>query len=102
MNSKKDDCFTFADLSICDVATIRMALKDSVELAIIIHEKFVSQKRSSKMINQAKSNIDHAKEKLNYFEKKLHYQSEWVEKYLTIYNGSNSSDEGKSWFVEWF
>ena len=34
--------------------------------------------------------------------RKIRYKEEWVEKYLTIYNGSKSSVVGKSWFVEWF
>ena len=102
MDAKKDDRFAYADLSIGEVAMIRMGLKDSIELAERYYEKFVSEKRSKKMIKQAKWNIEHAKEKLVQLEKKLHYQSEWVDKYLQTYNCSVSSVKGKTWVVEWF
>ena len=101
MDAKKDDRFAYADLTIGDVAMIRMGLKDSIELAERYYEKFVSEKRSKKMIKQAKWNIQHAKEKLVQLEKKLHFQNEWVDKYLKTYNFSWSSVKGKSWVVEW-
>ena len=98
----KEDRLAITDLTIGDIAIIRMALKDSLTLAEKHLEKFVSEKRSKKMIKQAKWNIEHAKEKLVQLEKKLHYQSEWVDKYLQTYNCSISSVKGKTWVVEWF
>ena len=98
----KEDQLAITDLTIGDIAIIRMALKDSLTLAEKHLEKFVSEKRSKKMIKQAKWNIQHAKEKLVQLEKKLHYQSEWVDKYLQTYNCSISSVKGKTWVVEWF
>lgn len=102
MNAKKDDRLAYTDLTIGDVAMIRMGLKDSLILAEKYYEKFVNEKRSKKMIEQAKWNIEHAREKLIQLEKKLHYQSEWVDKYLQKYNCSLSSIKGKTWVVEWF
>ena len=75
-----DDYYSINNLTLCDVAYIRMALKDSVELMQQIHDKFIEQKRPKKMIKGAKKNLDWAIKKLDYFESKLSYQNEWLKK----------------------
>ena len=72
--------YCYNDLDYCDVAYIRMALKDSVELMQNIYDKFIKQKRPKKMIKGAKKNLDWATEKLCYFEDKLNLQDEWLKK----------------------
>ena len=104
MDAKKDDRFAYADLSIGEVAMIRMGLKDSIELAERYYEKFVSEKRSKKMIKQAKWNIEHAKNKIHYFEDKIQYsQIEWILNYFRIFSDRDTYQQvkwslGKKWY----
>jgi len=104
VRNHKDDCLAITDLTIGDVAIIRMALKDSVILAEKFHEKFVNEKRSKKMIKQAKWNIEQARKKINYFEDKIQYsQLEWISRYLRIYQDNFYFEEpiSRSERLEW-
>ena len=104
MNAMKDDRLAITDLTIGDIAIIRMALKDSLTLAEKHYEKFVSEKRSKKMIKQAKWNIEHAKNKIYYFEDKIQYsQIEWILNYFRIFSDNDTYQDvkwslGKKWY----
>ena len=92
------------DLTWGDIAILRMALKDSVELAKRTHEKFVSEKRPKKMIKQAKWNIEHAENKIQYFEDKIQYsQVEWILNYFRIFADQDTYEHVKYSFgkVKW-
>ena len=96
------DRLAITDLTMGDIAIIRMALKDSVELAERIHEKFVNEKRSKKMIKQAKWNIEHAKNKIQYFEDKIQYsQVEWILNYFRIFSDKETYEHVKWSFGKW-
>ena len=100
----KEDRLAITDLTIGDIAIIRMALKDSLTLAEKHLEKFVSEKRSKKMIKQAKWNIEHAKNKIHYFEDKIQYsQIEWILNYFRIFSDKDTYQQvkwslGKKWY----
>tara|TARA_R100001510_G_C7442254_1_gene70935 strand:- start:124 stop:429 length:306 start_codon:yes stop_codon:yes gene_type:complete len=93
------------DLTMGDVAIIRMALQDSVILAEKYHEKFVNEKRSKKMIKQAKWNIEQARKKINYFENKIQYsQLEWILDYFRLFSDNETYQHVKYSLgkVKWF
>lgn len=81
---KEDNILIVPDLTIGDIAMLRMALQDSLKVAEQYYEKFVKEKKPKYVIEQAKWNVDQAREKISYFEDKFQYQHEWIQKYVKV------------------